>query len=386
MVTALEMELYCAAMCGDVDAVDRILSSQQTPPNNNNHTLLLSQAFAGHTILHGACNANHSGVVADLLQRVPAVRQYLLPHPDVRHGRTPLQTALAVGHDDLAHWLLDTYDNDDALNLRHVDFDGRHALHLACLQNTAAVIPALIQRLAPKKDSSHNPTAAAAILHAPDRHGKTPLLYACDHANVAVVELLLETFVPTPTTTCWYLEIAKCIRGVRHVPRYQAVVQLVLDAGVPVKAAAKTTPGVPYQIHADFAAWLAQRQADPAQQIRTAAAAGNVILLLQLLKKQSPSLSLSSSKDMPRLNHELVALASPGSRTGWTALHGAARYGHVAACSLLLYAGALPLCNGHQNEVEEDDDDDIPTPLQLAVQNGHLDVVEELLRHVLVGR
>ena len=382
MVSVQEMEFYCAVTTGNLSVVDRFLTryeeQQQRGSNgsaNNNDNAqeqppqqftLAAQSFAGHSVLHGACNVhkgNGSTTVQALLAR-PAIRDACLNLRDLRHHRTPLQTCLVVGHDDLALLLL----QQDDINVSNRDDDDRTALHLACFGNRSLrVIQVLIQKCN-QVDSR--------LIHQPDKYGKTPLLYACDHANLPVVQQLLSTMPTTAvegTTSlssssppCWEWELSH-VRGALEIPVYQTVARIVLNAGFTIRPILRSKH--PFKIHKELLAWMQHLQADPVQQLRTAAAQGNLVALQQslLLIMSSSSANSPQPKSEPTTACRKAVLSS--------ALYGAARYGHAAGVGLLMDAGASLWMVHNENGM---------TPVQIAVQYGHLNVVEEILRHTVV--
>lgn len=361
MVSAPEMEFYCAATTGNLAVVDRFLS--QTADQHDAvvvEQIVASQSFAGHSVLHGACNVNRN--VHALLAR-PLIRRICLNLRDVRLHRTPLQTCLAVGHNDLALRLL----QEEEIDVTNRDDDDRTALHLACYFNRSLrVVQALID-------------ASSSLLYQRDKYGKTPLLYACDCGNVTVVQLLLSIMSHVnETTTTWHWELAH-VRGALEIPQYKQVARLVLNAGMTVRPSLRAKR--PYQIHRELLAWIQAQLQDPAQLIRTAAAQGNIVALQSLLgiqpcnssSRNQPTQSTSKS---PLHSKAKTATSASSHNNESTALHGAARYGQAAAVGLLLQAGA---CSPWQV------DETGITPIQIAVQWGHLHVVEEILRYTIVG-
>ena len=372
-----EMEFYCAATAGNLEVVDRFLAQDDDdddPSTIHRHSsIVTTQAYAGHSILHGACAIHRPGVVQALLER-PQVSQNLLNLPDQRRGRTPLQTCIAAKHDDLAALLLQHED----LNVKHLDQDRRNALHLACYYNSApSVIHKLIQKMKNRnnKDNSSPSSSFLRHVHKPDVFDKTPLLYAADHGNVGIVQTLLaySNASTIAATCCWEWELSH-VRGLLQVPHYQAVACLLMDAGIEILTRVTATQH-PYKIHIELMQWLHHHQHNNvAQHLRTAAARGDV-------PKLQAFLSLASSESSCR--HEATTNAghfihqSSPAPSRYTALHCAARYGSAAAVSFLLEAGASPWTQGDSSST-------IPTALQLAVTYGHLSVVEELLRHTLV--
>ena len=363
MVHTKEMEFYCAAVAGNLSAVDSFLEERNNEDDDGNNTNdehnvidVSAQSFAGHTVLHGACNVHRSGVVQALLQR-PKIRSLLLNAQDERHRRTPLQTCIVVGHEDLAYLLIQEYDAD----VMSVDEDNRTALHLACYYKRSwGLIRCLLERM----QRQNNIPFQQQLWNSPDDFGKTPLLYACDAGNVGVVEYMLDRLVVSPqlpSLTTWDWDLA-LVRGARVVPAYQQVAQLVLNAGIVIQP--QLPARRPYKIHEELLAWINKVQQDPEQQLRTAAAQGNI--------KQLQSLLLSSSYEA----HSSRVGCSQHNTPEWTALHSAARWGHTAACSVLLHAGVSPMVPNENGQ----------TPVQIAVEYGHLSVVEEILRHVVLGR
>lgn len=353
----VEMEFYCAATAGNLAAVDRLLAQ-------GDDQIVVTQAFAGHSILHGACNIHRPGVVEALLAR-PRIRNRLLNLPDQRHARTPLQTCITAKHDDLALLLL----KQDDIQVHHLDDEGRTALHLACYCNSSpVVIQALIRKMNEKDTTS-------MLVHKRDKFGKTPLLYAADHANVVIVQQLLAMpSDPSKTSTCWEWELSHTVRGQLQVPQYQAVARLLLDAGMLIQAT--LTSKHPYKIHVELLQWLQHQQADVGQQVRAAASRGDIPHLEALLLLAATT----GGQQQQQSDASLVVLVNQPSQAPlrYTALHCAARYGSPAAVSLLLDAGASPWKDKYE------DDETTTTPLQLAASYGHLHIIEELLRGTLV--
>jgi len=395
----LEMEFYCAVTAGNLEVVDRLLAHDERDPMGPSVNLVTTQSYAGHSILHGACSIHRPGVVHALLQRAP-IRRRLLNLPDQRHGRTPLQTCIVTKHDDLALLLL----QQGNIRVHHLDNDQRNALHLACYYNSAPTVIRTLVRNMKNNTNGTNGSSASILhrLHKPDVFGKSPLLYAADHGNVTIVRTLLSYSDASTTAGCvWEWELSH-VRGMAQVPNYQAVACLLLDAGIEIRP--HVTAEHPYKIHTQLMQWLHHQQHDDmAQQLRTAAARGNISKLQSLLMclssdEQISYESSSSSSSTTTTTTTTTTLTDPTKHvtiasyfihqvspapSRCTALDCAARYGSVAAIALLLEAAAgraSPLLASDQDSYVH-----IPKAMQLAATYGHLSVVEELLRHTLMA-
>lgn len=359
-----EISFYMAATKGDWTVVDRLLMTV-CENSQERDALVATQAWNGHTILHGAMPWGPNTVVKTMLNRFSP---QLINIPDQRHGWTPLQTALTMRHFAVARLLLQ--EACITITSSHADHERRTVLHTACRQY---MVPAdLVISILEKTKASEMET----LIHAADIHGETALNYAAQHGNAAVVEALLKVSATPPPPT-WQWELVQ-VRGPRSVAGHQRVCRLLMDAGVQV---APSLPGRQdddspaylrfYKIHTDLYEWCGRVQAERAQQIRTAAARGNIQALQALLK----TVGSTSTHDNKNNNPQIVDTSRQMLQT---ALHGAARYGHAAAVALLLEAGADAVQGCTKDDMNKN------TPWHVALQYGHLQVVQEMVVRCIV--
>ena len=325
-----QMEFYCAAIVGNMPVVDRCI--------NNGRIDVASQTFAGHTILHGACNINKPGVVQDLLKN-PEIRERLLNVKDERRGRTPLQVSIALGNNALVLTLLQA-GADPGIK----DNDGRSALHLACFYNSPnRVCVELLSREIPIE------------VNTKDHFGKSCLTYAAENGNAALVFLLLEKESTRKRIPIWHWDLSSVPEEDCSRPPYGTIIRLLLDAGADIVP--KLNENRSHPVHQQFFQFWRKLVLDRHQRLRSAAAQGNCVALQQILG-----------------TGEISDVDRPSPVSGWTPLMIACRYGNVATVELLMEAGASPWINTLLEE---------RTALQIAQEYGHLEVVQNILRHVL---
>ena len=282
-------------------------------------------------------------------------------------GWTLLHKAAYGGHADVAEWLLA---KGAELAPRE---DSRTPLHVAAGEGHADCVELLLSHV---EDVNTHRTA----------HGQTALHFAAEGGHKEVALLLLAHGADVNAVGNWGQASLERAAWKGHLE----IVELLLSEGADVNARTETGTTALYGAmrgeHYELARMLLQRGAE--HSIFTAAGLGDVETVRQML-------------------HDDPALVAARDSSRWECapLHRAAEHGQVAAVKVLLVSGAdvnaldgrqwvplhLAAMAGHVEAARElieggarlnvaDDHDYARTPLLLAAEEGHVDVVKLLMR------
>jgi ankyrin repeat protein len=286
------------------------------------------------------------------------------PNAVDREDWTPLHFAAEQGNDDVIRLLSGKHAQLDAATA-----EGYTAVYLAAQSGHSSTIRLL--------------TSLGARPSVADHEGWTALHAACEKGQVSAVETLIEVVDPSDLRTLINARSTESIVALYLAAQhgYTDIVRCLVDAGAEVDAVEDDGGFAPIHVacqngHLEtVSALLSPGGADPNlaagtsawHPIHYAAQDGYTSIVDRLIK---------SGADPRKTTAD-----------GHTALHVAAENGHVETVRLLLGAARTSAAEGANDEANsvavkdavEARDSYGWTPLHHAVQNGHCDVVNELL-------
>ncbi|KAJ5929318.1 Mg2+ transporter protein CorA-like/Zinc transport protein ZntB [Penicillium verhagenii] len=384
--------LHVAALLGHADVTTELLLDPQdsyvNSSNSHGNTALHLAAFHGQphiaqiliehhadkeflnkvldTPLHVACATPRPEVARVLIQNGAQVDKYN------ENGNTPLQLAAASGEADIVSILLDRHAKVDTNNkngntpLQLASADGHHEVVRILLDHNAAVCTRTLKNgstsLHLASDNGHTEVISLLLAHKADlaevnKSGFTPLHLACDGGHVDAVGLLLDsgTAIAVGDTTGMTPLHAAAFGG--HVE----IVELLLERGADVNCvdAAGDTP-----LHIALS------------QERTAVmdfliSQGADIHKRNVIKRSPFKLACAAPDIVP---FAPVLKSHPGllrtNANGWSVLHYASFEGRDSTVQELLEDGQID--PSFRTLAKR-------SPLRLAVENNHVDVVLNLL-------
>jgi ankyrin repeat protein len=322
--TPPESPVADAAQQGSVDEVRALL--QQGADVN-------AAQSDGLTALHWAAMNNNTEIVELLLYAGATVR----PHTRVG-GYTPLHLAARGGHQEVTSALLAAGADANAWTTTGVT-----AMHFAALANSSETLRAL--------------AAAGGDPNAADRYqDRTPLIFAAGRNATAAISTLLELGANTSLQTALKDYTARSEadgddRARRsRIRAAQAGDEPILNDNADRLAALTRTP-------ADSAAADSTKTEDDVEVAAEPPA-------------DEPEAEKEDDEPAEPPVRALTSAEQIGVQGGMTALHYAARQGHIEAAELLIAAGA---------DVNQESAGDLTTPLLAAVINGNYDFAMMML-------
>lgn len=320
--TPPESPVADAAQAGSVEQVRALL--QQGADVN-------AAQSDGLTALHWAAMNNNSEIVGLLLYAGATVR------PLTRvGGYTPLHLAARQGHAEVTGALIEA-----GANANEWTTTGVTAMHFAALANSAATIRAL--------------AAAGGDLNAADSYqDRTPLIFAAGRNATEAVSTLLELGANTSLQTALKDYTARSEadgddRARRsRIRAAEAGDEPVLNDNADRLAALTAAP-------ADSAAADSTKSEDDVEAEPHA---------------ETPEAAQEEDKPAEPPVRALSSSEQIGVQGGMTALHYAARQGHIEAAELLIESGA---------DINQESAGDLTTPLLAAVINGNYDLAMIML-------
>lgn len=340
--------LMLAAHGGDLSAVQALVIDQGIDA---------CQAISanGTTALSAAAEQGHETIVSALLplNTDTVVGTGGIDHDLSRALLHPLLLAVRNAHETVARMLLAA-----GAPLNFVDQQGRSALLHAAGIGHAGVCKLLVN--------------ARAECHHADAAGLTALMIAAMFGHLRVVEVLLETRtadgIAAVETTNAALEghCQKGLTALHYASRggHAEVCRALLHAKAACDEATRARSETPLHLasqygHASTVLLLLDVRASPEKQDLN----GRTCLMLASRDGHARCILEIGLRPLGWLVLDLV------DPKGFCALTFASRDGHVAACAALLRAGAFP----------DREDGEGKTPLAWAVQNGHPQIVRQLL-------
>ena len=317
----------------------------------------------GLTALHWAALNDDAEIVGLLLYAGATVR------PLTRVGAyTPLHLASRAGHDAVARALL-----DGGADANQWTSTGVTALHFAAQANSSATIRVLVEH--------------GADLNAPDGfQSRTPLVFAASRNAVAAVSTLLDLGADPSLATdlkdyksmsardgddrahrsrLRAAEAGKDPVMNDNQDRFQAA-----QAAMPDSAAAKEDKDED-EVHADDEDIVAaEAKGNEEAVISGTGELSEIPLALAVDEEHIDDDEVEDEKPAAPVIRALSSAEQIGVQGGMTALHYAAREGHIATAKLLVTGGA---------DIDQPSNGDLTTPLLASVINGNYDLALVLL-------
>ena len=327
---APEAPVADAAAKGDVEAV-RTLLRQGEDANTAQPD--------GMTALHWAAQRNQVEVAEVLLYAGATLR------PMTRMGGyTPLHLAARSGNTEVARTLLEAGADPDFYTATGVT-----ALHFAAQANVPELVSALVEHGA-------DPNAVDGFSQ------RTPLMFAAAGNSAKAVGALVEAGADMSIQTAIkdYEEIVRVANEERQTrERVRRAAEPPTEGDGPETNGGQARAGAPQQQAAQAAQANAEPDDDEEEVEEESAKADDEEAEAEKEPEEPPVKALSSTEQI-------------GKQGGFTALHYAAREGHIQSARVLVEGGA---------DVNQVTGGDQSSPMLVAVINGNYDLARMLLEH-----
>ena len=357
MTSYQEKQLHRAAYSGDVDKVRKILECGKCSVNCTNSN--------GRAPLHWACVLNDLDMVK-LLSEFKADMTI-----KDKHGNTPLTLADKQGTNSVVHALLSQYPVDTK------DLNGYTALHNSCEKGRVDLVRALVKHKAnvnARTDSGDTPLTLAAR----NKHDNVV------HVLLSVTQCLVDAKGQDGYTALHFSCVYDHVDIVRTLVKHKANVNARTDSGeTPLTLAARSKHDNVVHALSDYNCEIYAKDSNTAL-LHLSCERGYVGIVRTLVTEHKADvnartdsgdtpLTLAARHGYDNVVHALLSdsqcLVDAKGQGGYTALQYSCRYGHVDIVRTLVK---------HKANVNARTDSD-DTPLTLAAENGHDNVVHAFL-------